>query len=40
MSQSDALDRLNSAAEIVYSVMAPTPQYAWPLLGERVGPWR
>ena len=37
MTQSDALDRLNAAAEIVYSVMAPTPQYAWPLLCERVG---
>lgn len=32
-----ALDRLNSAAEIVYSVMAPTPQYVWPLLAGRVG---
>jgi threonine dehydratase len=37
MTQSDALDRINAAAEIVYSVMAPTPQYAWPLLCDRVG---
>ena len=37
MTQSDALDRINAAAEIVYSVMAPTPQYAWPLLSARAG---
>lgn len=37
MTDSASLDRLNAAAEIVYSVMAPTPQYAWPLLGGRVG---
>lgn len=37
MPPSAALDRLNAAADIVYSVMGPTPQYAWPLLGARVG---
>jgi len=28
---------LESAAEIVYRSMAPTPQYAWPLLAEELG---
>ncbi len=31
------LDRIREAAEIVYRVMPPTPQYAWPLLGRRAG---
>ena len=31
------LSALESAAETVYRVMPPTPQYAWPLLAERVG---
>ena len=31
------LDELNDAVEIVRRVVPPTPQYAWPLLGERVG---
>ena len=31
------LDRIREAAEIVYRVMPPTPQYAWPLLGRRTG---
>lgn len=31
------LDELTAAAEIVYEVMLPTPQYAWPLLCERAG---
>lgn len=28
---------LEAAADIVYRSMAPTPQYAWPLLGEELG---
>ncbi len=28
---------LEYAAELVYSQMLPTPQYAWPLLGEKTG---
>jgi threonine dehydratase len=31
------LEELNDAVEIVRRVVPPTPQYAWPLLGERVG---
>lgn len=31
------LASLEAAAETVYRVMPPTPQYAWPLLGQRVG---
>ena len=31
------LDEIRAAQELVYSVMAPTPQIAWPLLSERVG---
>jgi len=31
------LTEIIAAAEIVYSVMPPTPQYCWPLLCERVG---
>jgi threonine dehydratase len=30
-------DGLDAAAEIVYRVVAPTPQYAWPLLAAEVG---
>lgn len=30
-------NELESAARIVYSSMAPTPQYNWPLLSERLG---
>jgi len=31
------LDDLRAAAEVVYRHMAPTPQYAWPLLAARAG---
>lgn len=31
------LAELESAAALVHSVMAPTPQYSWPLLNERAG---
>jgi threonine dehydratase len=31
------LDELEAAADLVHAVMPPTPQYAWPLLGERAG---
>jgi len=31
------LDEIRTAQELVYSVMAPTPQIVWPLLCERVG---
>lgn len=31
------LAAMEDAARIVYGVMKPTPQYAWPLLGEAVG---
>jgi len=31
------LDEVRAAAEIVYRLMAPTPQYRWPLLCERLG---
>ncbi|HMA09191.1 MAG TPA: pyridoxal-phosphate dependent enzyme, partial [Ramlibacter sp.] len=30
-------DEVAAARSTVYSVMAPTPQYAWPLLRERLG---
>jgi threonine dehydratase len=30
-------DEIESARRIVYASMAPTPQYAWPLLGEQLG---
>ena len=29
------LDEMNAAADLVHKIMPPTPQYAWPLLGER-----
>ncbi len=32
-----AKEELESAARLVYRHMQPTPQYAWPLLGEAVG---
>lgn len=32
-----ALHEIESAADIVYSVMSPTPQYCWPLLCKRLG---
>lgn len=32
-----SLDEIRAAQELVYSVMAPTPQIVWPLLCERVG---
>jgi threonine dehydratase len=32
-----SLDVLQAAADIVYETMAPTPQYAWPLLKAAVG---
>jgi threonine dehydratase len=31
------LNEIRSAAELVHRTMPPTPQYAWPLLGERAG---
>jgi threonine dehydratase len=31
------LEEIEAAARVVQAVMAPTPQYAWPLLGERLG---
>jgi threonine dehydratase len=30
-------DELEAAQRVVYAAMAPTPQYAWPLLRERLG---
>jgi threonine dehydratase len=35
--QLPTLAELDAAAEIVHSVMPPTPQYNWPLLSQRVG---
>ena len=32
-----ALDEIEDAARLVYRQMQPTPQYIWPLLGERAG---
>jgi threonine dehydratase len=32
-----SIDEIRQAAESVYRVMAPTPQYCWPLLSERLG---
>jgi len=32
-----SLDELESAAELIYQSMPPTPQYRWPLLEARVG---
>jgi len=31
------LDEVRAAAEIIYGLMPPTPQYRWPLLCERLG---
>lgn len=31
------LDEVRAAAELVYRLMQPTPQYRWPLLSERLG---
>jgi len=31
------MDQIQAAQELVYGVMQPTPQYAWPLLCERLG---
>jgi threonine dehydratase len=31
------LDAIREAGKLVYKALPPTPQYAWPLLGERVG---
>jgi len=31
------LETLDSAAQVVYRVLPPTPQYCWPLLSRRVG---
>jgi threonine dehydratase len=31
------LDEVREAAEVVYRLMSPTPQYRWPLLCERLG---
>src|SRR5690348_1705414 len=32
-----SLEEIEAAARVVYRFMPPTPQYRWPLLGERVG---
>lgn len=32
-----SLDEIRSAADLIYKVMAPTPQYNWPLLAKRAG---
>jgi threonine dehydratase len=32
-----SLDEIKQAQQLVYSVMPPTPQYSWPLLGNRLG---
>src|SRR5436305_468314 len=32
-----SLAELEQAAELIYRYLPPTPQYAWPLLGERAG---
>ncbi len=37
MSDRDTLERLDAAAELVRSVVPPTPQYCWPLLSRRIG---
>jgi len=37
MAYSPSLAELDDAARIVYQDMAPTPQYAWPLLDEALG---
>ena len=31
------LDDIKAASRIVYADMPPTPQYRWPMLGERLG---
>ena len=31
------LEKIEAAAELIYRHLPPTPQYAWPLLGERAG---
>jgi threonine dehydratase len=31
------IDQIQATQELVYEVMSPTPQYAWPLLCERLG---
>lgn len=31
------IGQIESSAHLVYSVLAPTPQYCWPLLSERLG---
>jgi threonine dehydratase len=31
------VDEIRSASDLVYSVMSPTPQIAWPLISERLG---
>jgi len=37
MTLSLSLEELEQAAKLVYRYMAPTPQYAWPLLAQRAG---
>ncbi|NNG04011.1 MAG: threonine dehydratase [Inquilinus sp.] len=32
-----SLDRLEAAADLIYRVLAPTPQFQWPLLSRRAG---
>ena len=31
------LEEIRAAADLVYRVMPPTPQYMWPLLSQRAG---
>ena len=37
MNERTTLADLEAAAQIVHSVMPPTPQYVWPLLSQRAG---
>jgi len=37
MAQLPTIDEIRSAADLIYSVMPPTPQICWPLLCERLG---
>ena len=37
MTSSFSLESLRAAAELVHAQVAPTAQYAWPLLAERTG---
>lgn len=37
MTDRDTLDTLDAAAALVHGIVAPTPQYCWPLLARRIG---